>query len=249
MIRGYGYYVWLQNIDGLVMARQYDTNKVNDYYRPIPVHSSHSNRGGGHQHHRGGGKPYMHNQDPTPPPRYDSADYDYKTTHYPSYPPNYPYDGTAPPGTAGPPQPPYVQPPNPQAYPGYEAPPQTVGYDSRAAGYTPAAAAPGYEHHAPYGYDERAAAAAAYSAMEPHHHQDYVYNRQQPGYEHDQTRYDVRESDSRYDDRRYDGDYGKDDSRYADSRESEGRYKDSYYERYYKGGRSSREQHSESSRY
>lgn len=86
----------MQNIDGLMMARQYDTGKHgNECYRPIPVHTPSSRR-------VPASKPYVPNVNSSsseatapppsaPPPRYDS-EYDYKTTHYPSYPPNYPYD-------------------------------------------------------------------------------------------------------------------------------------------------------------
>lgn len=76
------------------MARQYDTGKHgNECYRPIPVHTPNSRR-------VPASKPYVANVNSSsseapppsaPPPRYDS-EYDYKTTHYPSYPPNYPYD-------------------------------------------------------------------------------------------------------------------------------------------------------------
>lgn len=76
----------MQNIDGLMMARQYDTSKHNECYRPIPVHTPSSRR-------VPAPKPYTNLNTPeaTNAPRYDS-EYDYKTTHYPSYPPNYPYD-------------------------------------------------------------------------------------------------------------------------------------------------------------
>ncbi|XP_032676509.1 TAR DNA-binding protein 43-like isoform X2 [Odontomachus brunneus] len=80
-----------KNIDGLMMARQYDTGKHNECYRPIPVHTPSSRR-------VPASKPYANvnssSEASAPPPsapRYDS-EYDYKTTHYPSYPPNYPYD-------------------------------------------------------------------------------------------------------------------------------------------------------------
>ncbi|KAG8039712.1 hypothetical protein G9C98_000441 [Cotesia typhae] len=72
-----------KNIDGLILARQFDTGKHNEYYRPIPVHTPSSRR-------LPVVKQFM-NTNSDPSPRYDQ-DYDFKTTHYPSYPPNYPYD-------------------------------------------------------------------------------------------------------------------------------------------------------------
>ncbi|KZC11380.1 PREDICTED: uncharacterized protein LOC107189508 isoform X1 [Dufourea novaeangliae] len=76
-----------KNIDGLMMARQYDTSKHNECYRPIPVHTPSSRR-------VPVTKPYINvnTSEAANAPRYDSESYDYKTTHYPSYPPNYPYD-------------------------------------------------------------------------------------------------------------------------------------------------------------
>ncbi|XP_029663603.1 splicing factor-like protein 1 isoform X1 [Formica exsecta] len=86
-----------KNIDGLMMARHYDTGKHgNECYRPIPVHTPSNRR-------VPASKPYVasvnsssSSSEAAPPPsaplpRYDS-EYDYKTTHYPSYPPNYPYE-------------------------------------------------------------------------------------------------------------------------------------------------------------
>ncbi|KAH0953526.1 hypothetical protein HN011_010624 [Eciton burchellii] len=90
-----------KNIDGLVMARQYDTGGKHgsECYRPIPVHTPSNRR-------VPASKPYVASVNssssetapppsapppPPLPPRYD-PEYDYKTTHYPSYPPNYPYD-------------------------------------------------------------------------------------------------------------------------------------------------------------
>ncbi|XP_014610473.1 PREDICTED: uncharacterized protein LOC106790228 isoform X2 [Polistes canadensis] len=75
-----------KNIDGLMMARQYDTSKHNECYRPIPVHTPSSRR-------IPVAKTYVNvnSSETASMPRYDS-EYDYKTTHYPSYPPNYPYD-------------------------------------------------------------------------------------------------------------------------------------------------------------
>lgn len=144
--------VWFQNIDGIVMARQYDTGKVNDYYRPIPVHSSHAANSRGH---RGSGTPYPSNkpymgQDATPPPRYE-ADYDYKTTHYPTYPPNYPYDEAkykyeAAGGGGGMPQPGGYTGYEAKSYPshgGYEAVPSVqVPYDNRGYAAVPSTPAP-----------------------------------------------------------------------------------------------------------
>lgn len=84
-----GWCIWLQNIDGLMMARQYDTSKHNECYRPIPVHTPSSRR-------VPVAKPYinLNTTEAANAPRYES-EYDYKTTHYPSYPPNYPYDDNA----------------------------------------------------------------------------------------------------------------------------------------------------------
>lgn len=84
-----GWCIWLQNIDGLMMARQYDTSKHNECYRPIPVHTPSNRR-------VPVAKPYinLNTTEAASAPRYES-EYDYKTTHYPSYPPNYPYDDNA----------------------------------------------------------------------------------------------------------------------------------------------------------
>lgn len=80
-----GWCVWLQNIDGIMFARQFDTVKHSECYRPIPVHTPSSRR-------LPVAKQFMNsNADTATSPRYDQ-EYDYKTTHYPSYPPNYPYD-------------------------------------------------------------------------------------------------------------------------------------------------------------
>ncbi|XP_043268292.1 RNA-binding motif protein, X-linked 2 isoform X1 [Venturia canescens] len=77
-----------KNIDGIMMARQFDTGKHSECYRPIPVHTPSSRR------LPAGKAGYMNtNSETSTSPRYD-ADYDYKTTHYPSYPSNYPYDET-----------------------------------------------------------------------------------------------------------------------------------------------------------
>ncbi|XP_044018522.1 TAR DNA-binding protein 43 isoform X1 [Aphidius gifuensis] len=74
-----------KNIDGMMMARQFDTGKNNECYRPIPVHTPSNRR-------LTAVKPFLTtNNDSSGAPRYEQ-DYDYKTTSYPSYPPNYPYD-------------------------------------------------------------------------------------------------------------------------------------------------------------
>lgn len=83
-----GVCVWFQNIDGIMMARQFETGKHSECYRPIPVHTPSSRR------LPTGKAGYMNtNSETSTSPRYE-GDYDYKTTHYPSYPSNYPYDET-----------------------------------------------------------------------------------------------------------------------------------------------------------
>lgn len=124
-------YVWLQNIDGIMLARHYDmsNNSHAEHYRPIPVHTPTANRrlsnsktypmsvsgsgttkramGRNNTPESGGtGLPNSSHNLPMPLPphsiiptsapsctnvRYDTT-YDYRPTHYPSYPANYPCD-------------------------------------------------------------------------------------------------------------------------------------------------------------
>ena len=251
--------VWFQNIDGIVMARQYDTAKVNEYYRPIPVHSSQAvnnrHRGGGVP--PAGGKPYVSmSQESTPPPRYE-ADYDYKTTHYPSYPPNYPYDdakykyaggggvvegGGAPMPAAAPSYGYDAKPAPAGGYAAYDAGAQAaVGYDARgyapapapAAAPAPPAAAPatGYpEDYTRYGYDERQ---AAYAPIDNHHHHHHHHHHQDKYYG-----YDARQqaAAAAYEHEAASGRYAvapeaRYDGRYADARGvADGREADARYE-------------------
>ncbi|XP_058788869.1 heterogeneous nuclear ribonucleoprotein A/B isoform X2 [Phymastichus coffea] len=234
-----------KNIDGIVLSRQYDTAKVNEYYRPM------GGRSRGPVPAAAAPKPAGYESTPPPPPaRYESAgmpgaEYDYqKASHYPSYPPNYPYDKypeqPAPPAQAG-----YGS-----GYPGgggggsggYEAAaqaaPALAPYDSRAyaaagGGAGPQAAYPEAQYG---GYDERAAGgyaqappAGAVEAHGPgyhHHHQDkYAGYADARGYEHEAApRYASYES--RYGDAR-----GVADGREADARYDERRYeRDEYKE-------------------
>lgn len=245
--------VWLQNIDGIVMSRQYDIGKSNEYYRPIPVHSSQAAGPGGRQRNApppsNSNKPYVNmSQDSTPPPRYE-PDYDYKTTHYPSYPPNYPYDDAkykygqaGAEGVAPPPPPAAAAQPYASGYsdakaayaaPAYDA---SAAYDSR--GYSTPAQAPAAPAAAPtyppdhdytrYAYDDRAN--PAYPSMDHHQHQQDKYGygytdaRQTAG-GYEASRYDMA-GDARYD-QRYDA------RAVADGREAEARYEsDRRYEDY-----------------
>ncbi|XP_024868085.1 TAR DNA-binding protein 43 isoform X1 [Temnothorax curvispinosus] len=246
-----------KNIDGLMMARQYDTGKhSNECYRPIPVHTPSSRR-------VPVSKPYVANVNSSsseatapplsaPPPRYDS-EYDYKTTHYPSYPPNYPYDdnkykyegGGGGGGGGGQQQVTY------NAYnekPNYAAYEESAAYDTR--GYMPpphanAAAAPVNPAYPPsdaeYGsryYGEgRAAAYPADNCPEQYDKGRYSnYGYEQRCY-YDQAdgryavaatdcRYEVRYPDARHPDSRHlPADPGREpDCRYVDSREMDRRY-------------------------
>lgn len=198
-----GWCIWLQNIDGLMMARQYDTSKHNECYRPIPVHTPSSRR-------VPVAKPYVNinASEAANTPRYDS-EYDYKTTHYPSYPPNYPYDDNK-----------YkyegqsynaYEKPN---YPSYEDP----GYDARSyvVQHTSAAPNSSYSSDAEYtrytttNYEGR----AMYPIMEaPDYAEKGRYN-----YGYDRNYYET--TDGRYasPDCRYSLDV-----RYADNRHAENR--------------------------
>ncbi|XP_033220126.1 TAR DNA-binding protein 43 isoform X1 [Belonocnema kinseyi] len=209
-----------KNIDGIMMARQYDTNKQSEYYRQIPVHASSNRR-------MPGPKPYanMNSADAQPAPRYD-GEYDYKTTHYPSYPPNYPnYDDK------------FNSPMN--NYNNYEKPPTYQNYDNSGGGGggggydarnymapQPAAPpAPTYPPEAEYprypGYEER----PAYPVME--NNPDYTdkmkynYGYERPYHEPDERyiptdgRYPV---DSRYPDTRNNVENRPLDAREADAR-------------------------------
>lgn len=226
--------VWLQNIDGLMMARQYDS-KHNDY-RMIPVHATSNRR------MAGGGKPYA-NLSAECAPRYE-PEYEYKTTHYPSYPANYPYDEAAKFKAYDGQQYAYDAKSQPSAYAGtaagYEAPP---AYDARATYAAPAQPYCDTDYSRYPAYDER----ATYTDQVDYDKTKYAYSyetderyaQQQPpldnryerdGYVADDRRYD-READNRY---------PTEDARYADS----SRYssKENYYDRYYKH-RPSRDHH------
>ncbi|XP_008206191.1 heterogeneous nuclear ribonucleoprotein 1 isoform X2 [Nasonia vitripennis] len=249
-----------KNIDGIVMSRQYDIGKSNEYYRQIPVHSSQSAGavGGGGVRQRVNGpppsnsnKPYNMSQESTPPPRYE-PDYDYKTTHYPSYPPNYPYDdakykygaagaeSAAPPPSSAAAQPygaaGYVDGKAAYASSAYDG---QAGYDSRgyaapaAAPAAPAPAAAAYPaDHADYSrYAYDERAAASYPPMD---HQQHHHHQDKYGYGYADARQASSYEASRYDmqsDARYDQRY---DARVvADGREADGRYEtDRRYEDY-----------------
>ena len=225
------------------MARQYDTSKHSEYYRPIPVHASSNRR-------MPAAKPYANMnsaETTTPAPRYD-GEYDYKTTHYPSYPPNYPYDDKFK----------Y----DGQNYNNYEKPAYQAydnsGYDARNYMAPQPAAAPvaTYPTEVEYprypGYEER----PAYPVMENPDYGDkmkYNYGYERTYHETDEryiptdarypveNRYpdtrnvenrplDAREADARFsnegrDERRYQVDAREGDARYpVESRDADGRF-------------------------
>ncbi|XP_033337512.1 TAR DNA-binding protein-43 homolog isoform X3 [Megalopta genalis] len=216
-----------KNIDGLMMARQYDTSKHNECYRPIPVHTPNSRR-------VPVAKPYINinTSEPANPPRYDS-EYDYKTTHYPSYPANYPYDDNNKYKYEGQNYNAYEKP----TYPSYEDP----GYDTRnymvqqqqqqqqqphAAGGAPANPPPSYPSDAEYPrYPNYEGRAAVYPVMEnPDYTEKARYN-----YGYDRNYY---EGDGRYvsADCRYPLDVRYPDTRHADNRiPTDGREADCRY--------------------
>lgn len=198
----------MQNIDGLMMARQFDTSKHNECYRPIPVHTPNIRPG------RPGAKPYtnLNTSDAANTPRYDS-EYDYKTTHYPSYPPNYPYDDNNKYKYDGQGYNNAYEKPA-AGYPSYEDP----GYDARnymaqhttAPPPNPAAAYPSDPEYARYNYEGRP---AVYPVMEnPDYTEKARYN-----YGYDRNYY---EADGRYasPDCRYALDVRYPDTRHADNR-------------------------------
>ncbi|KAL7303251.1 hypothetical protein TKK_0004450 [Trichogramma kaykai] len=212
-----------KNIDGIVMSRQsssgYEGAKGGgEYYSRGSGGYSASRRGKPYDHHHHHHHHQQHQQHHHQPQhqqqphhhhsgggasRYEaganSADYEYKATHYPSYPSNYPYDGHAhqaapaavPAGGGAPAGPPAAQPPS--AYgPAAAAP----AYDGKA--YGAAAAAPGPYDQAPAAYpgygDQQQPAAAQQAAA---YHQDYArYDDKYASYNHQsQAAY---EQDSRY---------------------------------------------------
>ncbi|XP_063989203.1 heterogeneous nuclear ribonucleoprotein D-like-B isoform X2 [Diachasmimorpha longicaudata] len=263
-----------KNIDGIMMARQYDTGKHSECYRPIPVHTPGSRR-------LSVAKPYMTTTaESTTSPRYDQ-EYDYKTTHYPSYPPNYPYDET---NKYKYEQQGVTQQPMAQGY-GYDKSQyQTYdenNYETRgymASHQTTTQAAPGtnyqeteytrynYEGNRPYlgsdgseydkgryGYQyERSYYDAEGRYIDGRHDPRYTDTRHQDGRDNrEENRYDNREDrryqEGREDETRYEGR----DERYMDR--TDGRYdnrypKENYYDRYYKH-RPAREHPAETSRY
>ncbi|XP_034944090.1 uncharacterized protein TBPH isoform X3 [Chelonus insularis] len=244
-----------KNIDGLMLARQFDTGKHSECYRPIPVHTPSSRR-------FPVAKQYINtNSETTTSPRYDQ-EYDYKTTHYPSYPPNYPYDENnkykydqqQPPIQH---QPPPNQPPGTQGYPAYDKPPayptyEDGNYDSRGymAPHAPAPASgmnyppetdysryPSYEGRSAYGgsdgteYADKARYGYGY---------ERAYYDAEGRYISDGTRHDVRYPDNRQDGRNInDGRDGVVDCRYpVDGREADRRYMDNRADgRYGESGR------------
>ncbi|KAG7207922.1 hypothetical protein KM043_009511 [Ampulex compressa] len=174
-----------KNIDGLMMARQYDTSKHNECYRPIPVHTPSSRR-------VPMAKPYinLNTSEAVSTPRYDS-EYDYKTTHYPSYPPNYPYDDKY--KYEGQNYNAYEKP----NYPSYDDP----GYDSRnyIVQHTTATPNSAYPPDAEYTRYANYEGRAVYPIMEnPDYTEKGRYN-----YGYDRTYYDA------------DGRYASQDSRYT----------------------------------
>ncbi|XP_012240811.1 TAR DNA-binding protein-43 homolog isoform X2 [Bombus vancouverensis nearcticus] len=216
-----------KNIDGLMMARQYDTSKHNECYRPIPVHTPSSRR-------VPVAKPYinLNTSEAANTPRYDS-EYDYKTTHYPSYPPNYPYDDNNKYKYEGQNYNAYEKP----SYPSYEDP----GYDTRnymvqhttAAAPNPSAAYPSDTEYTRYtNYEGR----AVYPVMENPDYTEkarYNYGYDRNYYEADgryastDCRYalDVRYPDTRHADNRIPADSREADCRYpVDNRDMDRRY-------------------------
>ncbi|XP_053989476.1 uncharacterized protein LOC128896888 isoform X1 [Hylaeus anthracinus] len=218
-----------KNIDGLMMARQYDTSKHNECYRPIPVHTPSNRR-------VPVTKPYINLNAPDAgnPPRYDS-EYDYKTTHYPSYPPNYPYDDNTKYKYEGQSYNAYEKP----SYPSYEEP----GYDTRNYMVQHAPVAPNsassYPSDAEYArYPSYEGRAAVYPVAENPDYAEkarYNYGYDRNYYEATDARYpsadcrypmDVRYTDTRHaGDNRVSTDSREPDCRYpVDSRDMERRY-------------------------
>ncbi|XP_051164333.1 uncharacterized protein LOC127283469 isoform X2 [Leptopilina boulardi] len=237
-----------KNIDGIMMARQYDSNKHNEYYRPIPVHASTNRR------IPAAAKPYPPNVNSTDTtaPRYD-GDYDYKTTHYPSYPPNYPYDEK-------------FKYDGQQNYNNYEKPvyqqyDNNTGYDARnymapqpAVAVPPAPTYPTETEYPRYpGYEERPPTYPVIENTEYGDKMKYNYGYERPYHETDEryihadgryqvdNRYpdtrnidnrplDAREADARFsnegrDERRYQVDTREGDARYPiENREADARY-------------------------
>lgn len=218
--------VWFQNIDGIMMARQFDTSKHSECYRPIPVHTPSSRR-------LPVAKTYMNtNSETATSPRYES-EYDYKTTHYPSYPSNYPYDDSKYKYEA-------------QGYNHYEKQPtyttyEETSYDSRnymAPAHTPATPSSNYPAEAEYtrypNYEGRSTYPTAEST-------DYQQEKSRyGGYGYDRTYYeadgrylpaegrhstDARYSETRHAENRNTVDNREADCRYpAEGREAERRY-------------------------
>lgn len=209
------------------MARQYDTSKHNECYRPIPVHTPSNRR-------VPTAKPYTNVASPegTSAPRYE-PEYDYKTTHYPSYPPNYPYDDNKYKYDGG------------QTYNAYEKPTyvpyeETVSYDARGyvapphAAATPNSAYPSDAEYTRYtNYDGR----AAYPIVENPEYSEkgrYNYGYEQRGYYEADGRYavadcrytmDMRYPDARHADNRAPADNREADCRYVvDNRDMDRRY-------------------------
>ncbi|XP_066601588.1 uncharacterized protein TBPH isoform X1 [Prorops nasuta] len=201
-----------KNIDGLMMARQYDSSKHNECYRPIPVHTPSNRR-------VPAPKSYVNvnSSEAANTPRYES-EYDYKPTHYPSYPPNYPYDEAK-----------YKY--EGQGYNSYEKPAanyayEEIGYDARNYMVPHTAAAPppppppppnpSYPADGEYPRYVNYEGRSVYPVME-NPAGEYTEKRYNYGYDRNATYY---EPDARYaaQDNRYIGDVRYQDTRHVDNR-------------------------------